>query len=49
MADLALVFASTSPEDGEWGISAFLVESGFDGYSALPPPPKMGLESNPLG
>jgi hypothetical protein len=49
VADLVLVFASTNPDDGDWGISAFLVESGFDGYRALPPPPKMGLASNPLG
>ncbi len=49
IADLALVFASTNPDDGEWGISAFLVERDFDGYEAPPPPTKMGLASNPLG
>ncbi len=49
VAGLALVFANTRPEVGQWGISAFLVESGFEGYRASSPRPKMGLKTNPLG
>ncbi len=48
-AGLALVFASTDPEVGEWGISAFLVDSDREGYTASPPRAKMGLRTNPLG
>ena len=49
VAGLALVFATTDPERGEWGISAFLVESDFDGFTASPARSKMGLRSSPLG
>jgi alkylation response protein AidB-like acyl-CoA dehydrogenase len=49
VAGLSLVFASTRPEDGQWGVSAFLVESQSEGYHVNPPPPKLGLRTNPLG
>jgi alkylation response protein AidB-like acyl-CoA dehydrogenase len=49
VAGLSLVFANTNPADGRWGVSAFLVESGFDGYSATPAKAKMGLRTSPLG
>ena len=49
IAGLSLVFANTNPSVGQWGISAFLVENGFEGFSASPPRPKMGLRTNPLG
>ena len=49
VAGLSLVFASTSPEDGQWGVSAFLVESDFDGYRVNPAQEKMGLRTSPLG
>lgn len=49
VADVSLFFASTRPDDGKWGISAFLVDRDFEGYSAPEPPAKMGLSSNPLG
>ena len=48
-ADFALIFANTNPGAGNWGISAFIVESGFDGYSASRPVEKMGVRSNPMG
>ncbi len=48
-ADIALVFAKTNPDAGNWGISAFIVESGFDGFSASSPVQKMGVRSNPVG
>ncbi|MEM1182367.1 MAG: acyl-CoA dehydrogenase family protein [Acidobacteriota bacterium] len=49
VAGLALVFANTRPEVGQWGVSAFLVESDFEGYSASPAKTKMGLRTSPLG
>ena len=47
--DLALIFASTAPDRGSWGISAFLVEAGTDGFNRLPPQQKMGLRTTPIG
>jgi len=49
IADIALVFASTNPKLGKWGISAFVVESSFDGYYAPPVQAKMGLRTVPIG
>ncbi len=49
VAGLSLVFASTNPDVGQWGVSAFLVESGFAGYSTSAPKAKMGLRTSPLG
>ena len=49
VADVALVFASTRPDAGKWGISAFLVESDSDGYRASPAHDKMGMRTIPLG
>lgn len=49
VAGLALVFANTRPEVGQWGVSAFLVESSYEGYSASPAKAKMGLRTSPLG
>ena len=49
VADVALVFASTDPQLGKWGISAFLVDRDSAGFVATPPRPKMGLRAVPLG
>ena len=49
VADLALVFANTNPDAGQWGISAFLVDTNSPGLSLSAPLDKMGLKSNPLG
>ena len=48
-ADIALVFASTNPDAGNWGISAFIVEADSEGYAASAPVEKMGVRSNPMG
>lgn len=48
-ADLALVLASTEPESGRWGVSAFIVPADSDGFSQGPPRPKTGTRANPLG
>ena len=47
--DLALAFASTAPDRGSWGISAFLIDATTDGFQRLPPQSKMGLRTVPLG
>jgi len=49
VADLALVFANTNPQAGQWGISAFLVETDSPGFEVSEPLQKMGLDTNPLG
>jgi L-prolyl-PCP dehydrogenase len=49
IADVALVFASTKPEAGRWGITAFLVPSDAEGFSASPSQDKMGLRTIPFG
>jgi len=47
--DLALVFATSDPELGRWGLSAFLVEAGDPGFERGPPETRMGLNTTPLG
>lgn len=49
VAGISLVYASTNPAAKQWGVSAFIVESGFDGYRASPPREKMGLRTSYLG
>ena len=49
IADVILVFASTDPGRGKWGISAFLVESSTPGVSAGATESKMGLRTVPFG
>ena len=34
IADMALVFASTNPKFGKWGLSAFILEKGMDGFES---------------
>lgn len=49
VADVFLVYASTSPEDGYLGVSAFLVERGAPGLTIGEPFAKVGLETSPIG
>ena len=49
VADLALVFATTNPDLGKWGITAFVVECEGDGVSQSPVREKMGLRTVPIG
>lgn len=49
LADIALVFASTNPKLGKWGISAFILEKGMPGYEASMVQTKMGLRTVPIG
>ena len=47
--DVALVFASTAPQKKQWGLSAFLVEAGDQGFERGAAQEKMGLQSTPFG
>ncbi len=49
VADVALVFALTDPDAGKWGVTAFLVEAGFDGVRVGENREKMGLRTVPFG
>jgi isovaleryl-CoA dehydrogenase len=48
-ADVALVYAKTLPEKGSRGISAFLVEKGFPGFSVGGKIEKMGNKGSTTG
>ena len=49
IADVILLFASTNPKHGKWGMTAFLVEKGTEGFRQKPMQEKMGLRSVPIG
>ncbi len=49
VADVAIVYAKTKPEAGERGISAFIVEKAFSGFSRGKPLKKMGVRGSPTG
>lgn len=49
IADLLLVFAVTDAKKGFAGISVFIVEKGFHGFSVGKPLEMMGLRTCPLG
>jgi alkylation response protein AidB-like acyl-CoA dehydrogenase len=49
IADLIVVYAVTRPSRGYFGVSAFIVESGFEGVTIGPPLNKIGLRTSPTG
>jgi isovaleryl-CoA dehydrogenase len=49
IADVAIVYAKTNPEAGAKGISAFIVEEGFPGFTKGKPMKKMGVRGSPTG
>ncbi len=49
IADLLLVFAVTDSQKGFAGISTFIVEKGFTGFSVGKPLGMMGLKTCPMG
>lgn len=49
VADLFVVFASTSPERKALGISAFLVPADTPGFQVVREVPKMGTRTAPMG
>ena len=46
IADIFIVFASTNPEMGSKGISAFVVERDFDGFDSGKPFDKLGIRAS---
>ena len=49
ICDMAIVFASTRPDAGSWGISAFLVDTSIDGVTRSDVRSKMGMRTTPFG
>jgi alkylation response protein AidB-like acyl-CoA dehydrogenase len=49
VSDLYTVFAKTDPDAGRRGISAFVVEQGFPGFSVGKLEHKMGVRGSPTG
>src|SRR5439155_24947831 len=48
-ADVVIVYARTSPEAGTRGISAFIVEKEFDGFSVSRKLDKLGMRGSATG
>ncbi|MBW1987974.1 MAG: acyl-CoA dehydrogenase family protein [Deltaproteobacteria bacterium] len=46
LADVAVVYAKTNPEEKHTGISAFIVEKGTPGFAAGEPLKKMGMKTS---
>lgn len=49
VCDLVIVFASTRPEAGSWGVSAFLVDTALPGVRRSAVREKMGMRTTPFG
>ncbi len=49
VADVLLVYAKTAPERGPHGISAFIIEKGFKGFSVAQKLIKMGFRGSQTG
>lgn len=49
VADVLLVYAKTAPDQGPHGISAFIVEKDFPGFSVAQKLRKMGFRGSPTG
>lgn len=49
VADVVLVYAKTDPDAGAHGISAFVVEKGFEGFGVDKDLDKMGYRGSPTG
>ena len=48
-ADIVVVYAKTKPTAGSKGITAFIVEKGFPGFSAAPKLDKLGMRGSNTG
>lgn len=48
VADVFIVFATTNPELGRWGLTAFCVPADTEGLSVGPNRPKMGMRTTPF-
>uniref|UniRef100_A0A9J2PD91 Isovaleryl-CoA dehydrogenase n=1 Tax=Ascaris lumbricoides TaxID=6252 RepID=A0A9J2PD91_ASCLU len=45
-ADVLIVYAKTNPAKNQYGITAFIIEKGFEGFSASPKLDKMGMRGS---
>jgi alkylation response protein AidB-like acyl-CoA dehydrogenase len=48
VCDMAIIFASTNPGAGMWGLSAFIVPTDLNGVELLPNREKMGMRTTPF-
>jgi isovaleryl-CoA dehydrogenase len=48
-ADVAVIYAKTDPDAGSRGISTFIVEKGFVGFSVAQKLDKLGMRGSPTG
>jgi len=48
-ADVAVIYAKTDPDAGSRGISTFIVEKGFAGFSVAQKLDKLGMRGSPTG
>jgi isovaleryl-CoA dehydrogenase len=48
-ADVAVIYAKTDPDAGSRGISTFIVEKGFPGFSVAQKLDKLGMRGSPTG
>ena len=46
--DMVIVFASTAPHAGQWGLSAFVVPTDLEGVDRHPNRDKMGMRTTPF-
>lgn len=49
ICDMVVVYASTRPEAGSWGVSAFVVDATTPGVTRSQVRPKMGMRTTPFG
>ncbi len=49
ICDMVIVFASTRPEAGSWGVSAFVVDATTPGVTLSASRSKMGMRTTPFG
>jgi len=49
ICDMVIVFASTRPDAGSWGVSAFVVDTSLDGVVRSEVREKMGMRTTPFG
>lgn len=48
VADVFVIFATTNPDAGRWGVTAFLIPAETAGLAVTPNQPKMGLRTIPF-
>ncbi len=49
VADVFVMFATTNPQVGRWGVTAFIVDAESSGLHQEAPRDKMGLRTEPMG